>query len=154
MPTMIRAGAVAAPGMMPATGASTPGGEEAEADHHAGEAGAGALADAGGGLDESRDGGGAEAGAHAGGDGVGDQGAVALGQLALFIQHARVAGGADQGAHSVEHVADRKSDDGRDQRQHAHAQQAAEIHLHKGGGQRDAGQGDLAGRWSGPWGCR
>ncbi len=85
----------------------------------------------GGGLNIGGDGAGAQRGTGDGGDSVGDQRLVSARHVAVIVQHPGVARGTNQRAHRVEHIHQRKADDGGDKRQKAVGSQAAEIKLEK-----------------------
>ena len=101
---MMSAGAVAKLGMAHEHGPQ----EQREDEHHgrgeSGQARAAALGHAGGAFHIAGDGGGAQAGARHGADGVGHQSAAHAGQLAVLIQHVALCGNADERAHGVEQV--------------------------------------------------
>ena len=78
--------------------------QEQDAGGHSGQTGAAALGNAGSTLDEGGGGGSAQHSACAGGDGVGHQCALDVGQLAVLVQHVGLGCHADQGAQGVKQV--------------------------------------------------
>ena len=78
--------------------------EEHRGRGHRGKTRAAALGYTGGGLDERRDGGGAAGSADAGGAGIGQHGAVHVGDVAILVEQAACGAGAVERAEGVEHV--------------------------------------------------
>lgn len=92
------------------------------------QAGASALSDTGGGLDESRDSGSTQAGADSRADCVSQQSAADVGKLAFLIQHIRLGSTSDQSSQCVKEV---NEQEGRDDREEIQAQDAGEVQLHE-----------------------
>ena len=92
------------------------------------QAGASALSDTGGGLDESCDGGGTQAGAYGRADCVSQKSAADVGELAFLIQHICLGGTSDQGSQCVKEV---DKEESRNDREEVQAQDAGEVQLHE-----------------------
>ena len=103
---------------------------EADGDREGGEAGAAAVADAGGAFDVSRGRRGAEAGAGDGRDGVGEEDLVDVLNLVALDEAGRLAD-ADHGAHRVEHVDEQE---GQDDDEHVPGEDVVPLELHEDGG--------------------
>ena len=109
-------------------------GEEQHRRSERGKSRAAARFHAGGGLNEGRDGRGAGAGARDRTDGVGEQGFLHVGHVALFIDHAGAGGRADEGADGVEHVDHAEGDDESDGGEPADVHKARKVKLEQRGG--------------------
>ena len=112
---------------------------------HGGQAGAAALGHAGSALDEGGGGGGAQHGTGAGGDGVGHQRALDIGQLALLIQHVGLGSNTDQGAQGIKQVNEEEGEHNGEEVQDAHAGEIGLEHLTKGLAQSREIEADEAG---------
>lgn len=107
-------------------------GQEENAGGEGGQACAAAGLHAGGGLHEGGDGGGTGAGAGHGADGVGQEGFLHVGHVAVLIHHAGTGGGAHQGADGIEHVDHAEGDHQGDGGEPADLQKAVEVKLEEG----------------------
>ena len=124
-------------------------GQEEDACGEGGEARAAAGLHAGGGLHEGGDGGGAGAGAGHSADGVGQEGFLHVGHVAVLIHHAGPGGGAHQGADGIEHVDHAEGDDEGDGGEPSDLQKALEVkfeecglhHVGEGGYEGGGGEG-------------
>ena len=108
-------------------------GQEQHAGGQCSQTGAAAGFHAGGGFDEGGNGGGTGAGAHHGAHGIGKQGFLHVGHIALLVHHAGPGGGADQGADGIEHIDDAEGDGQRNDGEPADLHQACEVKLEEGG---------------------
>ena len=106
--------------------------EEEHAGRQSGQARAAAGLDAGGGLDERRDGGRAGARARDGADGVGQQRLAHARHVAVLVDHAGAARRADERADGVEHVNDAERDDERHDREPADLAEGSKVELEQG----------------------
>lgn len=109
-------------------------GEEQDARGERGQARAAARFHAGGGLDERGDGGGTGAGARDRTDGIGQQGFLHLGHVAVLIDHAGAGGRTDERADGIEHIDHAEGDDERDGGEPADVHKARKVKLEKRGG--------------------
>ena len=108
-------------------------GQEQDAAGKGSQAGTAAGFHAGSGLDEGGDGGGAGAGAGDGADGVGQQGLLHVGHIAVLIHHVCSGCGAHQGADGIKHVDDAEGNHQGDDGEPADFQEACKIELEEGG---------------------
>ena len=108
-------------------------GEEENGGGQRGQTGAAAGLHAGGGFDKGGNGGGASGSARDRTDGVGEQGLLHVGHLALLIHHAGAGGGAHQSADGVEHIDHAEGDDQRDGGEPADVHKARKVKLEERG---------------------
>ena len=109
-------------------------GEEENGGGQRGQTGAAAGLNAGSGLDEGGDGGGTGGSARDGADGIGEQGFLHLGHIAVLVDHAGAGGRADEGADGVEHIDHAEGDDQGDGGEPADVHKAGEVKLEESGG--------------------
>ena len=102
--------------------------DEEEACGDSCQAGASALSDTGGGLDEGRDSRSTKAGAYGRADCVREQGAADVGELAVLVQHICLGGASDQGSQCVEQV---NKEEGRNDREEVQTNDIGEVQLHE-----------------------
>ena len=110
--------------------------EHAREEEHTGRQGSQARAaaglDAGGGLDERRDGGRTGARTRDGADGVSQQRLAHARHVAVLVDHAGAARRADEGADGVEHVNDAERNDERHDREPADLAEGGKVELEQG----------------------